>query len=110
MLNPLLPKTHNILITFDNQIIHNIRYYDTYDVYCTPKTSHLAPCDEHWELTEEEILLNVLLNVSGLPSILGALHNRSRPPPDGPSLAWWKVPCSRVVRVSFCFYGQYRSG
>lgn len=60
---------------------------------------HLALRDEHWELTQEEILLNVLLNVSGRPLILGALHNRSRlpPPPDGPSLAWWKVPCSGSV-------------
>lgn len=58
---------------------------------------HLALCEEHWELTDDEILLNVLLKVSGRPLILGALHDWFRFPPDGPNLAWWKVPCTSIV-------------
>lgn len=54
----------------------------------------LALLAAHRELTAEEMLLSVLLKVSGRPLVLGALDRRSprRPPPDDASLAWWKVP------------------
>lgn len=67
------------------------------------KLNHLHTCAkhlylvlyvEHRELTEDEMLLSVLLSVSGRSAILGALESRSRPSPDRASLAWWNLPCS----------------
>ena len=62
-------------------------------------TTNLALLEAHRELTAEEMLLSVLLKVSGRPLVLGALDRRSprRPPPDGASLAWWKVPYRATV-------------
>lgn len=62
-------------------------------------TTNLALLEAHRELTAEEMLLSVLLKVSGRPLVLGALDRRPprRPPPDGASLAWWKVPYRATV-------------
>lgn len=74
--------------------------------------THLAEFDAQRELTEEDMVLSVLLRVSGRPFILGALDRRSprRPPPDDASRAWWKVPCRTAVpRRGFVgFIGEMR--
>jgi len=84
-----------------------------YSVWMLSSGTNLALLEAHRELTAEEMLLSVLLKVFGRPFVLGALDSRSprRPPPDGASLAWWKVPyraaMSKKVDVDF-YWGKVR--